>query len=179
MKIKNLFLGLAFITAGNLYANRNTTDTIPAIPTDVATPESIVAALYDVISGPAGEKRNWDRMRSLFVADARMMPSGRRADGTYGRKSLTVEEYIAGSSALLEKDGFFETEIARKSEQYGGIVHVFSTYESRKKKEDITPFMRGINSFQLWNDGKRWWIISILWQGENKVEPIPQKYLNQ
>src|SRR5688572_18845337 len=39
---------------------------IPAAnPADVASIDAIVAALYDVISGPAGKKRDWDRMRSL------------------------------------------------------------------------------------------------------------------
>ena len=42
---------------------------------------------------------------------------------------------------------------------------------------DPAPFMRGINSFQLFNDGKRWWILSIYWQHESADHEIPQKYL--
>jgi hypothetical protein len=37
--------------------------------------------------------------------------------------------------------------------------------------------MRGINSFQLFNDGKRWWILSVYWQHESAEYAIPQKYL--
>jgi hypothetical protein len=37
--------------------------------------------------------------------------------------------------------------------------------------------MRGINSVQLFNDGRRWWIVSIYWQQENASVPIPEKYL--
>jgi len=158
-------------------ANMNKTDSIPADPKDVASAEAIVAAVYDVISGPAGQKRNWDRMRTLFVQDARMMPTGKRPTGEFVRRALSVEEYINTSGPFLEKDGFFENEIGRKTEQYGNIVHVFSTYESRKIITDEKPFMRGINSFQLWNDGKRWWIINILWQSESKETPIPEKYI--
>jgi hypothetical protein len=153
-------------------------DSIPPNPKDVESADAIINALYNVISGPAGEKRNWDRMRTLFVPDARMTATGRRADGSYGKRGMSIEDYIASSGPFLEKDGFYEKEISKKTEQYGGVVHVFSTYESRKKSGDPSPFMRGINSIQLWNDGKRWWIISILWQSENQAEPIPQKYLN-
>ena len=153
------------------------TDSIPADPKDVSSPESIVAAVYDVISGPAGQKRNWDRMRTLFVPDARMIPTGKRATGESTRRVLTAEEYIANSGPVLEKDGFFETEIGKKTEQFGNIVHVFSTYESKRTLADEKPFMRGINSFQLWYDGKRWWVITILWQSESKDTPIPGKYI--
>ena len=158
-------------------ANGYKVDSIPADPRDVSSPEALVAAVYDVISGPAGQKRNWDRMRTLFVPDARMIPTGKRPTGESTRRTLSVEDYIVSSGPFLEKDGFFETEIGRRSEHYGNIVHVFSTYESKRTMADEKPFMRGINSFQLWYDGKRWWVITILWQGESKDMPIPEKYI--
>ncbi|MBC7873963.1 MAG: hypothetical protein H7Y01_08205 [Ferruginibacter sp.] len=157
----------------------NSTDSIPANPHDVSTPGAIITAVYDVISGPAGEKRNWDRMRTLFVPDARMIPTGKKPTGEGVRKAMSVEDYIASSGPFLEKNGFFETEIGRKTEQYGNIAQVFSTYESRKTKEDEKPFMRGVNSFQLWNDGKRWWVINILWESETKENIIPEKYIGR
>ena len=141
--------------------------------------EAIIQSLYDVISGPAGESRNWDRMRSLFAPEARLIATGKRQDGSFGKRVMSVEDYIKLSGPVLEKDGFFEKEIARKVEQYGAVVHVFSTYESRRKLNDPDPFVRGINSIQLWNDGKRWWIITIFWQGETADNPIPAKYLER
>jgi hypothetical protein len=78
---------------------------------------------------------------------------------------------------MLEKEGFFERESARKTEAFGQIAHVFSTYESRHAAEDAKPFQRGINSIQLMNDGKRWWIVTIFWQGEDEKNPLPEKYL--
>ncbi len=172
---KILFLLLILLVCTRSFAEK--TDSIPVNPADVASIDAIIKSVYDVISGPAGEKRNWDRMRTLFASDARMMPTGKRQTGEGVRRSLTVEDYITGSGPFLEKNGFFESEIARKTEQYGTIVHVFSTYESRKTKADEKPFMRGINSFQLWNDGQRWWVINILWEGESKENPIPEKYI--
>ena len=172
---------LMFVVVVLFYTTTNatafSTDSIPADPKDVSSPEAIVAAVYDVISGPAGQKRNWDRMRTLFVQDARMIPTGKRQTGESTRRVLSVEEYITNSGPFLEKDGFFESEIGRRTEQYGNIVHVFSTYESKRAATDEKPFMRGINSFQLWYDGKRWWVITILWQGESKDTPIPEKYI--
>ena len=151
--------------------------TTPAAnPADVASIDAIVAAVYDVISGPAGKKRDWDRMRSLFLPGARLIPTGPRQAGGYGSRVLTVEDYVTRGGPMLEKEGFFETESARKTESFGQIAHVFSTYESRHAPGE-KPFQRGINSIQLVNDGTRWWIVTIFWQGEDEKNPIPEKYL--
>jgi hypothetical protein len=148
-----------------------------ANPADVASIDSIIAAVYDVISGPAAKKRDWDRMRSLFLPGARLIPTGPRPAGAYGSRVLTLDEYIERSSGFFEKEGFYEKETARQTEQFGQIVHAFSTYESRHAAEDVKPFQRGINSIQLMNDGKRWWIVTIFWQGEDDKTPLPEKYL--
>lgn len=152
-------------------------DSIPAAKADVESVDAIIGALYNVISGPAGEKRNWDRMRTLFLSEAKLVATGKKADGMMGKRSMTVDEYITGSGPLLEKDGFFEREIGRKTDQFGAVVHVFSTYDSKRSITDEKPFMRGINSIQLWNDGKRWWILSVFWQSESPDNPIPANYL--
>ena len=149
----------------------------PANPADVASMDAIIAAVYDVISGPAAKKRDWDRMRSLFITGARLIPTGPRPDGAYGSRALTVDEYIQRATPIFEKQGFFEREAAHRTEAFGQIAHVFSTYESRHAADDAKPFQRGINSFQLMNDGKRWWIVTIFWQGEDEKNPLPEKYL--
>jgi hypothetical protein len=154
-------------------------DSIPADPKDVSSPEALIAAVYDVISGPAGLKRNWDRMRTLFVPDARMIATGKRPTGEITRRVMSVEDYISTSGPYLEKDGFFEKEIGSTKEQFGNIVHIFSTYETKRTGTDEKPFMRGINSIQLWNDGKRWWVVTIFWQSENADTPIPEKYIEK
>jgi hypothetical protein len=148
-----------------------------ANPADVATMDSAIAALYDVISGPAGKKRDWNRFRSLFIPGARLIPTGKRQGGAVGSTVIDPEGYITRSSTLLEEQGFFEKEIARRTETYGNIAHVFSTYEARHKADDKEPFMRGINSIQLMNDGKRWWIVTVFWQAESPDNLLPKKYL--
>lgn len=154
-----------------------TPSTPVANPADVGSIDAILTAVYDVISGPAGKKRDWDRMRSLFIPGARLIPTGPRPGGVYGSRVLTVEDYVTRGSALFEKEGFYEKEIARKTESFGQIAHVFSTYQARHSIDDPKPFIRGINSIQLMNDGKRWWIVTIFWQAEDVQNPLPEKYL--
>lgn len=143
---------------------------------DVSSPDAIVAALYDVISGPAGQKRDWDRFRSLFTTGARLIPTGTRPDGTRTVRVLTPDDYAA-QAGRLEEMGFFEREIWNRTEQFGNVAHVFSTYESRRTAADPTPFSRGINSIQLMHDGARWWVVTIFWDSERSNNPIPGKYL--
>ena len=151
-------------------------------PLDVESIDAIIAATYDVISGPARKKRDWDRMRSLFFPGARLVPTARdggQVDVDLAPNLLDVEGFIARAEAAFEKTGFYEKEIARRTEQFDRIAHVWSTYESRRDPKDPQPFMRGINSIQLFNDGKRWWILSIYWQHESPKEPLPEKYLQR
>jgi len=149
-----------------------------ANPADVATLDAIMKAVYDVISGDAGAPRDWDRFRSLFHKDARLIPTGKNAQtGVVGARALTPDDYVQRASANFAKEGFFEREKARRVDMYGNIAQVFSTYESFHSLTDAKPFMRGINSFQLLNDGKRWWVVTIYWQGETPETPIPKQYL--
>lgn len=172
-------LVLALTISSGAQAGKPYSDTTLANPKDVASVNSIITALYDVISGPARQKRNWNRMRSLFLPEARMIATGRKADGTASKRTMSVEDYITTSGPYLEREGFFEREIGRKTEEFGSIVHVFSTYDSKRVLSDDKPFMRGINSIQLWNDGKRWWIVTVLWHSESEAVPIPEKYISQ
>ncbi|REJ75925.1 MAG: hypothetical protein DWQ47_09850 [Acidobacteria bacterium] len=145
---------------------------------DVESLDSIVDALYDSISGGAGVERDWDRFHNLFVEDARLIPTGKdQASGLLKAFSLSPAGYVERSGPFLVNNGFFEKEIARKTETFGNIVHIFSTYEGRRKESDEKAFLRGINSIQLLNDGKRWWIVTVYWQAESPDNPLPAKYL--
>ncbi|MBA2572061.1 MAG: hypothetical protein H0V06_03375 [Gemmatimonadetes bacterium] len=175
---------LALLSLAVTHPSSSVAQTAPAAPStpaarpaDVASEDAILAALYDVISGPAGQKRDWDRMRSIFLPGARLIPTGARAAGGFGSRVMTVDDYITSSGPYLEKEGFFEREIARRMERFGPMVHVWSTYEARHKTSDPTPFLRGINSIQLFNDGTRWWVVSVFWAPETAAMPLPSSYL--
>jgi hypothetical protein len=167
------------------------TNVLSAAPADVASIDAIIDAAYDVISGPAGKKRDWNRERSLFIPGARLIPTAQKPGeyeldpntarigptGGLAPQMLEMEAYIARVEPFITGTGFYEKEIARRTEQFGHIAHVWSTYESRHKADDPEPFMRGINSIQLFFDGKRWWIVSVYWQHESARDAIPSKYL--
>jgi hypothetical protein len=147
---------------------------------DVSSIDAIINAAYRLISGPAGEPRDWERERALFYPGARLIPTAMQTGDnvtTPAPQFLDNAAYIARVEPFFRENGFYETEVGRRVEQFGQIAHVWSTYESRHSPEDAKPFMRGINSFQLYNDGARWWIVNIYWQHETAEHPIPDKYL--
>ena len=147
---------------------------------DVSSIDAIISAAYEGISGPAAKKRDWDRQRALFWPGARLIPTALEPGelgASLAPQNLGIAEYIRRVEPYFEENGFYETEVARRTEQFGQIAHVWSTYESRHRKDDPEPFMRGINSFQLFHDGTRWWIVTIYWQHEGEKNPIPEKYL--
>ncbi|HVF73164.1 MAG TPA: hypothetical protein VM940_16300 [Chthoniobacterales bacterium] len=149
-------------------------------PAHVSSVDAIINTAYDVISGPAGKARDWDRERALFLPGARLIPTATKAGdnaSALAPQILDVEDYIKRVEPFFGAKGFYEKEIARRTEEFGRIAQVWSTYESRHNESDPEPFMRGINSFQLFNDGARWWIVNIYWQHESAEHPIPDKYL--
>ena len=139
--------------------------------------DALISALYETICGPAGQERQWDRMRGLFFPRAHMIRTSIRADGTPEALVMDVEEYIASTSGFFQEQGFFEWEIARRIDRFGNVAHIFSTYEARHDPSETAPFKRGINSIQLFFDGRRWWIMNMLWDNEREDNPLPEQYL--
>lgn len=168
-----LLLVLTLVTALPASAQPVPDDWPAAASEDVATVDAIVASVYDAISGPAGP-RDWDRFRSLFHPSARLIPIARGGEFPI---FWGVDEYVERAGSSFMERAFFEKEIHRVAEEYGSLVHLFSTYESRDAADATEPFARGINSFQLMHDGTRWWVVNIFWQAESDDNPIPAEYL--
>jgi len=141
---------------------------------DVQSIDSILAALYNVISGPAGE-RDWNRFRSLFLPGASLTSAGKDRDGNIRIRPRTVEGYVTGAGGYFAQHGFFESPIVSRVQAFGNVAQVFCSYESRGAAGEA-PFARGINSIQLAHDGKRWWIVSILWDEERPDNPLPKEF---
>lgn len=148
-----------------------------AIAPELKTLDGILSALYGTISGAAGAPRDWERLRSLFAHDGRMVVHGANKNGEVTTRVLSVSEYISRVTPVFAKEGFYESELARSTDAFGQIAHVFSTYESRHAPDEAKPFQRGMNSIQLVNDGQRWWIQSLVWQAETEKYPLPERYL--
>ena len=141
---------------------------------DVKSPEAIVTALYDVISGEPGTPRDWTRFRNLFKPESRLIPT-RKAETDFALKALTPDEYVQIFTSRVTT-GFFEHELHAKTESYGTIAHVFSTYETKEKKGGPVT-NRGINSIQLFKDKDRYYVINIFWCAESMGFPLPEQYL--
>jgi hypothetical protein len=142
---------------------------------DVKSIDTIIEALYDVISGSKDDVRDWERFNSLFDSDARLIFVS--SDTPSGFMNRTPEQYAELANGSFVQNGFYEREISRDTEIYGHIAHVFSTYEGRRSL-DSEPFLRGINSIQLAFNGERWFIETVFWQAENEQYPLPGKYLD-
>ncbi|HTS37546.1 MAG TPA: hypothetical protein VMH04_17855 [Candidatus Solibacter sp.] len=143
---------------------------------DVASIDGIMKAFYEVISGPAGQPRQWSRDRTLYIPDIRFVAMSEDKAGKPVAHIVTHQQFVDASDEEAVKEGFFESEIHRVTQNFGNIAHVFSTYESRQKA-DGPVIGRGINSVELFNDGQRWWIASVVWDDERPDNPLPPQYL--
>ncbi|HYI42919.1 MAG TPA: hypothetical protein VD768_04780 [Sphingomicrobium sp.] len=160
-----LIAGLSF--AAPAYAQTAAPAAPAATASDAAAIDATLDAVYAVISGPAGQARDWDKMRSLFTPEARLS-----AIGSKGVRGGGVEDYIKNSGPFLTKEGFTERELARRIEVYGNLAHAWSSYDGETTGGKLK--VRGINSFQLVRqpDGS-WKVFSILWQQETPQIPLP------
>ena len=159
--------------------------TAPAAPVDqAATPapgpatlDALMTEFYAVISGEVGP-RDWDRFNALFYPNATLMPTGRRRDGTVGARIVNTAGYIAENSPFFAENGFFEREIGRSPiRSYGAVVQFQSVYEARHNLSDAQPFLSGVNSITAFNDGKRWWLMTVAWTHATPDNPLPADIL--
>ena len=145
-------------------------------PEDVSSIDGMVKAYYAVITGPPGRPREWSRDRTLYIPDLRFVETGADASGKTFAHVLSHQQYVDSADAGMVREGFDEREIHRVTQRFGNIAHVFSTYETRRTAGG--PLIgRGINSIELFWDGKRWWIASAIWDDERPGSPIPKEYL--
>jgi len=152
-------------------------------PGDVDTVDHLVASLYDVVSGPAGQ-RDWDRFRTLFLPDGRIVPLVPESAATKNRPArkgdaifLTPDIFVQQNDSYFKANAFFERSIAIRVEHFGNLIEVWSTSEIRDAKDDTQPSSRGIDSFQIVHAQGRFWIASLLIDHERPGVTLPAKYL--
>ena len=134
----------------------------PALESDVSTLDGILHALYEVLSGPAGQPRDWERYRTLFIEGARLIVVVAVTGEKPRARQLTLEDYIRRVEPIFAIEDFWERETSRQTETFGRVAHVLSTYESLRDPDGL-PFERGANSMQLFYDDSRWWVVSVMW----------------
>src|SRR4051812_23801544 len=150
-----------------------------AAAADVASPEAIVGAYYEALSGPAGKKRDWNRFLSLFFPGARLLPAEGKGHSGVMPHTFSPSKYLFDTESNMLQEGYIPKEVAHRSESFGKLLHVWSTYEVRHTATDTEPFVRGVTSFQLFNNGQRWWIVNVAWQPETSKVKLPAGDLAQ
>jgi hypothetical protein len=159
---------------------------VPApVPPDAASPDAIVAALYASVTHAPDASPDFERMRTIFLPVGMLIPPKRLNEDIF--TTLDVDQFAdrfkkanATRKEKGEPTGFNERELSRRTDCFGNVCQIFSTYESKYSAysaADEKPFQRGINSIQIVKDGRRWWIASVIWDVERADNPIPAQYL--
>jgi hypothetical protein len=138
---------------------------------DVVSIDAILKAMYESISGKAGQERQWDRDRALHHPKALLVPT-RQAAGGPAAGVFDFDSFVASRRAYLDSTDFYEVEFDRREFRFGAIAHVLSFYEARKAPGGEI-MRRGVNSIQLMHDGERWWILSTVWDNEREGLKLP------
>ncbi len=149
--------------------------TLPPRPEDVASIDGMMKAFYEVVNVAPDAPRQWSRDRTLYAPWIRFVAIGRPSGGRPTVEVLTHQELVDASEPLV-REGFNEREIFRATKRYGNMVHVDSTYETLVGKAKPVP-SRGVNSIEMYFDGQRWWMASVIWQTEDAEHPLPKEYL--
>jgi hypothetical protein len=147
---------------------------IEPLAADVESIDGMITAFYDVISGPSGEPRQWDRDATLYPSNVQFTPTGVNQEGEIYGQLMTKQEFINRSNSYLVESGFTEREIHRVTRRFGNVADVASTYEWGTEDGDTG---RGINFIHLFHDGVRWWITHATWDSERVDNPIPVEFL--
>ena len=126
------------------------------------TPVDVVRAVYEVLSGRAGEPRDWNRFRTCYHPQASLIPVSTDASGRTVVDVFDVDGYIVSRTPMLAKADFHEVERRSECHVWGHVAHVLSEYDSRRTP-DGEPFATGTNSVQLVEESGAWRIISVTW----------------
>jgi len=148
---------------------------------DGGSVDAILAALYESVSHPSDKEPDWARMRNIFLPVGMLIPPKRPNEDMFTVIDVDgFRDRVRKAEAAAKQKGdptaFFEKEVARRTDCFGNVCQIFSTYEARRSPSDEKPFVSGINSIQLVNDGERWWVASIVWDTERPGNPIPEQY---
>ena len=148
-------------------------------PADLASPEALVQAAYEVIHREPGGDYDWPRARPLFLPQAVEIPNTEQTGGPLAvlnpeafRRLVSAATPIGGP----DDHGFQEEQTHATVHRYGDVAQVFSAYQKHDwGSDEITG--RGINAFQLVRQpGGAWKIVSIIWDEEEGAGPIPARY---
>jgi len=112
--------------------------------------QAITRRLYELVSAPPGE-RHWERVRELYHPRATMVRTGVDDEGRPFVLAMTFDEYVGKDVTV-----------------FGNVARLVSVYEYRSQSSSITRHGRGVNFFNLVNEGHGWKIMNIVWDNERE-----------
>jgi len=151
------------------------TITIAGALDDTSSVDAVLTAIYESITFAEGKEPDLSRLRSLFAPVALCI----RINKDQSVDRMTVDAFILSFRERIKSGAlksFHEYEIVRKTQRFGQMAHVFSTYQKVLNVSDPNKMIRGINSIQLFNAGGRWRIGSLMWMDERPEMPVPPEY---
>ena len=132
---------------------------------------SLTRRLYEVVSAPTAE-RNWESVRSLYHPRATMVRTGLGDDGQPFVLAMTFDEYAANATEKLKDVSFSEKELSQEVQVFGNVARIASVYEFTRQSvgesAGATERGRGVNFFNLVNEGHGWKIMNIVWDNERE-----------
>ncbi|NGP89725.1 hypothetical protein [Fodinibius halophilus] len=140
-----------------------------------ASADAVIDDLYNTISFSPDNDPDYDAFETLFTQNSRLISVGDTSSVT-----LTPADYKKAMLRQREEGkiiAFKEYELHRKTEQYGPILHLFSTYQAELQTPDGDTILRGINGIQMMKKDGQWKVVSLIWHEEDKAHPLPKKYL--
>lgn len=166
--MKSFLFILFFLVSASVQAqNRTAWDS-----TAVKTIDGTINEVLKIITGERGMNRDWEAFRYLFTPNAQITVLRHEKNNVNTPVTYSLEEFVRLGMRFYENHGFTEYELAKTIDEYNGIAHAFQSYYA--KELDIEE--QGINSYQLVHDGKRWWIVSLLWTNNRNGIPLPKEY---
>lgn len=133
-----------------------------ADPRDVASPEALVRALHDAMSGPEGD---WDekRLLSLCLPNTTFAMPQADAQGKIHVIVVPVEALGRVLQKAHERSPWLERTLVRHITQRENIAVGYYNIDARKTP-DGPVVQRGICICEMIYDGQRWWIASYVWE---------------
>jgi hypothetical protein len=143
---------------------------------DAVELQKLIGKFYDVLSFSDTTTLKLDSLPAFFTRDGKLVAAFGKDITTW-----TAPEFVGFIRKSIPAQGITsrsEKELFEKTEWFGNIAHVFSTYELTVQAKGQKITRRGINSIQLVKQNDNWNIISLTWDREGDSLKLPSKYLH-
>jgi hypothetical protein len=145
---------------------------------EFTTIDALMTALYGSISGPPGGQ-DFELSRRIYHRDVRLVRTRLDEAGRPVAYSFSADDYEANAKALLAGTPFYEVETERRTVRFGNVAQVFSAYEARTAPDGGELIKRGMNCAHLFNDGRRWWLMHMIWDDEREGVEVPRAVFDE